>query len=93
MVENIFSLQIKSKGKTKEGVVDPVTLGDMLSHEQMYFGLAKMFPNLLIVSEEKSQTIPDSSTIPAMDLDTTEISKKLGLYFCISNLFLKLYFT
>lgn len=70
--------QIKSKGKTAEGVMDPVTMGDMLSHKQMYFGLAKMFPHLMIVSEETSPDIPESSSIRAMNLDTTELSKKLG---------------
>ena len=41
-------LNLKSKGKTREGVVNPVTDGDMRSHYQMYFGLKKMFPKLTV---------------------------------------------
>ncbi|XP_043216442.1 inositol monophosphatase 3-like [Amphibalanus amphitrite] len=45
-------LNLKSKGKTREGVINPVTDGDMRSHYEMYFGLKKMFPQLTVISEE-----------------------------------------
>ncbi|XP_065668167.1 inositol monophosphatase 3 isoform X3 [Hydra vulgaris] len=50
------SLQVKTKGHTKEGANDLVTLGDMLSHKAMYFGLKREFPGLHIVSEEVSES-------------------------------------
>ena len=69
---------MKSKGETLEGVVDPVTLGDMYSHKQMYYSLVKMFPNIPIVSEERSKEVPDLHDIKPLDLDTTEVEKILG---------------
>jgi len=69
---------IKSKGKTLEGVNDPVTLGDMLSHQQMYFSLLKMWPDLHIVSEEKSDEVPHQDDIKPINLDTEEIEKLLS---------------
>lgn len=52
-------LNLKSKGKTREGVINPVTDGDMRSHYQMYYGLKQMFPGLTVISEEHSH--PDAA--------------------------------
>ena len=57
---------------------DPVTQGDMLSHEQMYFSLLKMFPDVKIVSEEKSSEVPDSADIKPINLNNKEVIDKLG---------------
>jgi len=45
-------LDEQSKGKTKEGVNDPLTQGDMESHRILVKGFMKAFPALNIVSEE-----------------------------------------
>ncbi|XP_057312205.1 inositol monophosphatase 3-like [Hydractinia symbiolongicarpus] len=71
-------LEVKSKGKTFEGADDPVTLGDMMSHKQMYYSLLQMFPDLHIVSEEKSNELPDLKDIKPIDLSTKEVEKHLG---------------
>lgn len=47
-VKKESSLHVKSKGKTKEGVVDPVTDADFRSHCVMYHGLKKKFQNLKV---------------------------------------------
>ena len=47
-VQKDSDLNLKSKGKTREGVVNPLTNGDVLSHFQMYYGLKKMFPGLIV---------------------------------------------
>jgi len=59
-------------------VNDPVTLGDMLSHKEIYYSLLKMFPEVQIVSEEKSKEVPDVGSIKPINLDAPEITDKLG---------------
>lgn len=44
--ENV--LQEKSKGKTKEGANDPLTMGDLQSHRKMFYLLKNTFPELLV---------------------------------------------
>ena len=58
---------------------DPVTMGDMLSHREMYYSLLKMFPEIQIVSEEKSKDVPDVGSIKPIDLDAPEITEKLSI--------------
>lgn len=45
-------LQKKSKGKTKEGVADILTLGDQMSNQAMVNTMLYSFPGLRVVSEE-----------------------------------------
>ncbi len=45
-------LDQRSKGKTKEGVDEPVTVADQTSHLEMYTGFKMSWPDLHIVSEE-----------------------------------------
>ncbi|XP_046750185.1 putative inositol monophosphatase 3 [Diprion similis] len=52
--DNLHSLNLASKGKTKEGVNDPVTAADYRSHCAMYHALLDAFPRITIKSEEKS---------------------------------------
>lgn len=45
----------KSKGKTKEGLLDFVTQADILSHCSIAHGLWRIFPKLNLISEEDVQ--------------------------------------
>lgn len=62
--------KVQSKGKTKEGVNDPVTDADFRSHCVMADGLHRIFPKLRIISEEDTakQGCPDAKLF---DLDPT----------------------
>ena len=48
--ESEKELKEKSKGKTKEGVKDVATDGDMRSHRVMYSTLTAAFPNIKVAS-------------------------------------------
>lgn len=50
----------RSKGKTKEGVKDPLTEGDLRSHMVMVHGLSATFPGLRIISEEEHDDTSDN---------------------------------
>lgn len=68
----------KSKGKTKEGMNDPVTLADFKSHCIMKQGLRRIFPKLNIISEEDNshEICPDSKLF---DLDPTVLQEHLNI--------------
>lgn len=50
--EKTTELKEKSKGKTKEGVKDVLTDGDMRSHQIMFSTITSAFPQLKVISEE-----------------------------------------
>jgi len=76
-VRNEADIGESSKGKTREGANDPKTAGDMRSHIQMYYGLKKMFPNILIVSEEHDEKEIDLSTVETPDDKNPEVELML----------------
>ena len=64
----------KSKGKTKEGVDDPVTQADMFSHCRIANGLWRIFPQLNLISEENvdKKNCPDDDEF--FDLNPSVLS-------------------
>ena len=54
-VHDQVKFQIESKGKTKEGVNDPVTEADYRSHCAMYHSLIEAYPGINVISEETSK--------------------------------------
>ncbi|KAG7211387.1 hypothetical protein KM043_010675 [Ampulex compressa] len=54
-VHDQTKLEVESKGKTKEGVNDPVTAADYRSHCAMYHSLLEAFPKITVISEETSK--------------------------------------
>lgn len=56
--ENV--LQEKSKGKTREGANDPLTMGDLESHRKMYNFIRNAFPEVTVNSEEHDNVVDKS---------------------------------
>lgn len=50
-------LQEKSKGKTREGANDPLTMGDLESHRKMYNLITNTFPEITVNSEEHDSVV------------------------------------
>lgn len=71
-VSKTMNLNTESKGKTKEGVNDPITDADRRSHCIMQQGLQRIFPKLKIISEEDDVVCPD---VHPFDLDPTVLPK------------------
>lgn len=72
-IRELATLNMQSKGKTEEGVNDPVTDGDMLSHIAMYHSLRKAFPTLEIVSEEHDTANVDTSSVEPANTEDPKI--------------------
>lgn len=68
-------LKERSKGKTKEGANELLTMGDLQSHRKMYNLMRNTFPEVTVNSEERDdvvdKTITWSRNIP------TDIAKKI----------------
>ncbi|XP_018551419.1 inositol monophosphatase 3 [Lates calcarifer] len=69
-------LKEKSKGKTKEGANELLTLGDLQSHRKMYNLIRNTFPDVVVNSEEHDDLVDKAATwsrdIPADILDKIE---------------------
>ncbi|XP_048867442.1 inositol monophosphatase 3 isoform X1 [Brienomyrus brachyistius] len=59
------TLEEKSKGETKEGADEKLTLGDLSSHRKMYQLIKSTFPSLQVNSEEHDNTRVED--LPAWD--------------------------
>ncbi|XP_023228505.1 putative inositol monophosphatase 3 [Centruroides sculpturatus] len=64
-VKQKHQLRQWSKGKTKEGINDPLTEGDIKSHETMVYGFKKVFPDVKVISEEH-----DNRKVNLEDIET-----------------------
>ncbi|XP_036940304.1 inositol monophosphatase 3 [Acanthopagrus latus] len=72
------NLKEKSKGKTREGASEPLTMGDVQSHRRMFNLIKNTFPDVTVHSEEhdnKVDKISWSRDIPADILDKIEGGK------------------
>ncbi|XP_023254030.1 inositol monophosphatase 3 [Seriola lalandi dorsalis] len=73
------NLKERSKGKTKEGASELLTLGDLESHRKMYNLIRNTFPDIMVNSEEHDNMVDKAATwsrdIPADILDKIEGGK------------------
>ncbi|XP_067109384.1 inositol monophosphatase 3 [Osmerus mordax] len=52
-------LEEKTKGKTKEGASEKLTLGDLYSHKKMYYLIKNTYPELTVNSEEHDSSVDE----------------------------------
>ncbi|XP_071348000.1 inositol monophosphatase 3 isoform X2 [Trachinotus anak] len=75
------NLKERSKGKTKEGASELLTLGDLQSHRKMYNLIKNTFPNIMVNSEEHDNMVDKAATwsrdIPSDILDKIEGGKNV----------------
>merc|ERR1719232_551882 len=79
-VRNMDNIGQQSKGETREGVDDPLTLGDQYSHEEIVGTIKKAYgDSIFIFSEEKDSHNLDMTSIkqPSYDLGS-RISAIIG---------------
>ncbi|KAM9844900.1 inositol monophosphatase 3 [Aulostomus maculatus] len=73
------ALKEKSKGKTKEGASELLTMGDLQSHRKMYNLISNTFPEITVNSEEHDNMVDKeviwSRDIPADIVDRIEGGK------------------
>jgi Golgi-resident PAP phosphatase len=74
-ISKLIDQHVQSKGKTKEGKTDPVTIADKKSHCIMKQGLNRIFPKVKIVSEEDRGA--DCMDTKFFDLDPTVLHENL----------------
>eukprot|EP00795_Rhopilema_esculentum_P007475 gene7475-13249_t len=77
------NLQEQSKGETAEGVNDPLTEGDLLSHQQMYYSFKNTWPDVAVVSEESGTSkVVDTAAVDQLETDGIEskLSDKMDIY-------------
>ncbi|XP_056277114.1 inositol monophosphatase 3 isoform X1 [Pseudoliparis swirei] len=72
-------LKEKSKGKTREGVDELLTMGDLQSHRKMFNLISNTFPDVTVNSEEHDNTVDKAASwsrdIPADILDKIDGGK------------------
>nr|XP_054772836.1 inositol monophosphatase 3-like [Lytechinus pictus] len=73
-IRDAHKLNEASKGKTLEGANNPVTDGDMKSHEAILSGFQKSFPSVYVVSEEHEDKTFDLDKVKAVSKDLPEVS-------------------
>ncbi|XP_061747461.1 inositol monophosphatase 3 [Nerophis ophidion] len=75
------SLKERSKGKTKEGENELLTMGDLLSHRKMYNLIRNTFPEVTVNSEEHDNMVDQiavwSRDIPADIVEKIEGGRKV----------------
>ncbi|XP_071477997.1 Golgi-resident adenosine 3',5'-bisphosphate 3'-phosphatase-like [Diadema antillarum] len=74
-IRDSHRLNEASKGKTKEGMNNPVTDGDMKSHEAIVSGFKKSFPSVFVVSEEHEKKEFNMENVKPVNKDIPIVSK------------------
>ncbi|KAM3865640.1 inositol monophosphatase 3, partial [Diretmus argenteus] len=55
------ALEEKTKGKTKEGANEFLTLGDLRSHKKMFYLIKNTYPELTVNSEEHDSSVNEAA--------------------------------